>query len=411
MFNRNLKLTFLFVVLLVVTLFFFLNTKTICNNEYWEIAKGNKKIENIKVCIKEHNVDAAIFLSIMYANGDKVEKNHHKAISVIKEFAESGNSLAMIQLADLYSSYGKKYTDYEQAEELYKKAINNQDNYSDSAKLSLARFYARKYHRTKDAIVLDHYKDWIFKIADEGNTEAMRMVASDYVDGNLLDTDYYESLFWFKKAAAKGDTLAYRSIGNLYVNGFLGDADYKEANYWFQKAASNGDDIAAELLEMNPNPFGLEITKATISDFKKVFTNYKKSNKPNPFNGGHTYFVSPKYIPLENVVDDVVFVFNKNNILEAVLIVFNKNQYIELQSYLKSKYNPLIEGANTMFTRGVTEIALRDLFEFFSVRSTSIYNLKVCTLIYKSRAFSLLIYRMDDFLRKQEEANNPLPHL
>ena len=404
MLGKYLKLIFVPIGILVVGMYFFFHAKTVCNNKYWEIAKSDKKIENIEVCTKEHNVDAAIFLSNMYATGDTVEKNHQKAINVIKEFVESGNSLATIQLASLYSCYAKQYTDFEVAEKLYKKAINNQDNYSDKAKFLLAQFYRRKLlSATHDIQDINSYIDWLNKIANEGNVEAIHLLASEYQEGQYLPQDYYASLEWLKKAAEKDSIKAYRAIGNYYANGFLGDPDYIEANYWFQKAVSKGDDVSAKFLEMNPKPFDLEITKATISDFKKIFNHYEKSNKPNYFNGGYTYFVNSKYIPLKDVEDDVVFIFNKNNILEAVLIVFNKNQYTELQNHLKSKYIPFIEGATNMFRKGITEIVLTDHFEFFSTRNTVGYNSKVCTLVYKSRGFSTLIFKRDDLLRKKEE--------
>ncbi|WHA07548.1 hypothetical protein N3Z16_10045 (plasmid) [Candidatus Megaera polyxenophila] len=165
----------------------------------------------------------------------------------------------------------------------------------------------------------------------------MLLLAEEYKEGYKLPKNYNESLKWVKKAADKNDIKAYRTIGNYYINGFLGEPDYQEANYWFQKAADNGDDISQQFLEENPKPLGLEITKATISDFKQKFTRYKKSNLPNYFNGGYTYFVNPEDIPYKGVADDVVFVFSKNNILEAVLIVFNKNQCIEVQQHIKSK--------------------------------------------------------------------------
>ena len=149
MFFRNLKPIFAVLLLVGGVVIIFLNTKTVCNNGYSENAKRNKEIENLEVCVKENNVEAAILLSKLYAEGDNVQKDYQKAIDIIKNFADSGNGLAMIELAHLYSSYEKKYIDFEEAEKWYKKAINNQDSYSENAKLDLAYFYSRKYMRTK----------------------------------------------------------------------------------------------------------------------------------------------------------------------------------------------------------------------------------------------------------------------
>lgn len=123
----------------------------------------------------------------------------------------------------------------------------------------------------------------------------------------------------------------------------------------------------------------------------------------NFINGGQTYLVSREYITLDGVKDDVIFVFDKNSILESVLMVFDKSKYSEIQSHLKSKYSSLVEGDQTHFTQGLTEIELMDSYVFYSPLNTDIHNSRVCTLIYKSRAFSVKLFERDQFLRKKYE--------
>ena len=57
---RNIKIVVLLAIFLILTLFFIINRKTVCNNEYLEEAKTKKQIGNIETCIKEGNVDAAV---------------------------------------------------------------------------------------------------------------------------------------------------------------------------------------------------------------------------------------------------------------------------------------------------------------------------------------------------------------
>lgn len=54
MFFRNLKPIFAVLLLVGGVVIIFLNTKTVCNNEYSENAKRNKEIENLEVCVKEN---------------------------------------------------------------------------------------------------------------------------------------------------------------------------------------------------------------------------------------------------------------------------------------------------------------------------------------------------------------------
>ncbi len=402
MLAKSVKIGVLLVTLLILALFFITNTKIVCSNEYWENAKTQKQIENIEICRQEGNVDAAVLLSKMYANGDIVEKNHLKAIEIVKELAKSGNSNAMIQVADLYSCYNK-YNDYDKAEELYKKAINSGGDYSEKAKIELARFYMRKYYNTKESKYIDLYIDWLKKIAHEGNIDAMHLLASEYKEGQYLNKDYYASLYWLKIAAARDDVYAYRTIGNYYANGFLGEVDDKEAKYWFQEAVNRGDSVAADFLNSNPSPLDLELTIATVSDFKKKFKKYKKLDNPNFINGGETYIVKQEYIALDGLKDDVVFVFDKNSILDSVLIVFDKSKCYDVQSHLKSKYRPIVEGSQTFFTQGLTQIKFMDSYVFYSPLNTTTQDLGVCTLLYQSRVFSIKLFERDQFLSNKYE--------
>lgn len=381
MFIKNIKLIALSSIFITFVIFFIISKKTICNYEYWENAKSTKQVENIKICIKEGNTEAGVLLSKMYATGDTVEKNHAKAIEIIERFAKSGNANAMIQIGDLYSCYGNKLHDFEKAEEWYKKAINNGGNYSEQAKISLAHLYKRKYFNSKDLKYINQYMNWLEKIANEGNNKAMHLLAEEYKEGTYLSKDYHIALEWLKKAALKGDVLAYRAIGNYYANGFFGDANYNEAKYWFQGATKMGDDIAAGFLKDNPAPLGLEITTATVSDFKRKFKKHTKIDSPNFINGGYTYLVDPQYITLDGVKNSVAFVFNKNSILESVLIVIDKNQCIQVQSHIQSKYPPILEGSKNLFSQGLTEIELIGGYVFYSPIFTSKYNPNVCTLI------------------------------
>jgi tetratricopeptide (TPR) repeat protein len=406
MFFKYIKLISLSLIFITFVIFFIISKKTICDNKYWENTKSTRKIENIKICIKEGNTEAAVLLSKMYANGDIVQKNHDEAIEIIERFAESGNSNAMIQIGDLYSSYQNKFLDFEKAEEWYKKAINSSDNYSEQAKISLAHFYMRKYFSTRDQKYVNQYINWLKKIANEGNTEAMNLLAREYQEGTYISKDYHIGLEWLKKAALKSDVLAHRTIGNYYANGFLGDANYNEAKYWFQKATKMGDDISAKFLEDNPVPLGLEITKATISDFQKKFTKHTQLDFPNFINGGYTYLVDQKYINLDGVKGSVNFVFNKNSILESVLMVIDKSQCKELQSHLQSKYLPMLEVSSmNFFSQGLTVIELTGEYVFYSPTFTKKYITNVCTLIYRSRAFSVKLFETEQFIRRQKEIN------
>lgn len=403
MVTKNITLTALAVVCITITTFLMSSTNTVCNNSFWNNAKKNKEVKNIELCIKEGNVNASILLSRMYANGDKVEKNYTKAIEIIETFAKSGNSIAMIQMGDLYSTYNECY-DVQKAELWYKKAINNRDAYLEKAEMNLAYFYNRKYYASKNIKYINLYIDYLTNIANRGNVEAMRLLSKEYQEGDVINQDYYLSMEWLKRAAEKGDVSAHRSIGNYYANGFIGEPDYIQARNWLKKALSMGDNIAEKRLDDNPSPLGLEITKSTIHDFKTKFPKYLKLEEPNFINGGSTYLVNHKYIEIEGIQSDAIFVFNKNSILESVLIVFDHSKYNEIQSHLEKKYRPLINGAQDRFNQGFTEIILRHGYVLYSPQIyVPKHHTNLCTLIYNSSAFSIKVFEKEKFIENKKK--------
>ncbi len=245
--NNIIKIICTITAIAIAIILFVVSNKKICNNNFLEDAINTKNVENIELCAKENQVDAAILLSQMYVKGDNVDKNFAKALEVLDKFVKSGHTLAMIELGNLLSchSYQAQYQDIDRAESLYKKAINNQDNYREKAIFELARFYIRKYYTTKETLYSDLYISLLTELANEGNTRAMLQLASEHQEGQYVKKSYAISLEWLQKAAQKGDAKAYRAIGNYYVNGYLEDtANYEKALYFFHKAIELGDDIA-----------------------------------------------------------------------------------------------------------------------------------------------------------------------
>jgi TPR repeat protein len=147
---------------------FSLNWQKTCNKEYFNAAKKKKNINNIEICIKENNVKAAILLSTMYVNGDKVNKNFAKAIEVLERFAQSGHTPAIIKLANLLSCYSNQYRDLDRAESLYTKSISKKDDYSKEGSFELARFYIRNYFTSKEKKYVNLYMNQLNEAAKVG---------------------------------------------------------------------------------------------------------------------------------------------------------------------------------------------------------------------------------------------------
>ena len=82
--------------------------------------------------------------------------------------------------------------------------------------------------------------DYFMIAAEGGIIQAQRIIAQEYVSGNVLSRDYETARVWMEKAANQGDAQAQLMLGHYYVSDF-GYNDDQKAFEWFEKAAEQGD--------------------------------------------------------------------------------------------------------------------------------------------------------------------------
>ena len=91
------------------------------------------------------------------------------------------------------------------------------------------------------------------KAAQEGNVDAMCMLAEAYIDGDQLRFDPELACHWWTKAAMAGNVTAMYNLGLLY-NGDLSRTfkrDNDQAVYWLIKAIKGGDQDAKKVFDAN----------------------------------------------------------------------------------------------------------------------------------------------------------------
>jgi len=80
---------------------------------------------------------------------------------------------------------------------------------------------------------------WYRKSADAGNAWAMGQLAYYYEYGQGVNQDYNEAAKWYRKAADAENAWAMDNLGWLYFNGKGVTSNYIEAEKWFRKAIDN----------------------------------------------------------------------------------------------------------------------------------------------------------------------------
>ena len=90
-------------------------------------------------------------------------------------------------------------------------------------------------------------KEWYDK-AQQGDAEAQFYLGVCYYNGEGVNQDYSQAVYWWRKAAEQGLAEAQYNLGVCYERGEGVNQDYSQAVYWYRKAAEQGDEDAKEAL-------------------------------------------------------------------------------------------------------------------------------------------------------------------
>ena len=82
---------------------------------------------------------------------------------------------------------------------------------------------------------------WYTKAAEQGHAEAQFLIGKKYATGDGVPQDYSKAKLWYEKAAAQGHAKAENNLGVMYDEGNGVPQDKSQAIRWFQKAAEQGE--------------------------------------------------------------------------------------------------------------------------------------------------------------------------
>jgi len=146
----------------------------------------------------------------------------------------------------------------------------------------LARMWvARLYHKGRCGFPGDEARakemaerviKQVKSLTNEGNTEAMFLLASAYDEGLAIAEDHVQAVYWYRKAAEKGDASAMNSLGWMYEQGKGVAKDEAQAVYWFRKVAEKGEATA-----MTNLGWMYEQGKGVAKDAKQAVYWYRKA--------------------------------------------------------------------------------------------------------------------------------------
>ncbi len=178
-----------------------------------------------------------------YLKGEQgVEKDVTKGVSLIRNAASQGNSLAQGQLGYLYShGIGVVADDKESFQWSRKAAMQGHivSQYNVAADFYKGRGIAEdKTEATK----------WFRKAANQGHLGAQASMGRAYYKGYGVSQDYAEAAMWYEKAAQRGDAFSQRRLGLMYAQGEGVPQSSSIAYDWYKKAAGQDDVLSQKQL-------------------------------------------------------------------------------------------------------------------------------------------------------------------
>ena len=197
---------------------------------------------------------------------DNSDYNYDK-VSALQDLACKGDTVAMIELGNLYTNgtYVPKSTSKAMQWYILAKLLGNVDatcglcksiyNNTDfevkneiiqnQLRRSMVNFaYCREGERFHSDENYESAFYWFKKAADMGESTSQRILGLCYEKGDGVEKDFEKAIYWYQKAADNGNSMAKRRIGWCYKNGIGFQRDLKKAAYYFAKAAEAGESTA-----------------------------------------------------------------------------------------------------------------------------------------------------------------------
>ena len=162
-------------------------------------------------------------------------QNPEKAFSIIREYADKGNGMALYLMGAYYENgYNAVDCRREKAIEYYRKAL--QAGYAPAAIECCS--YESDEERKND--LLNQWAEKNSALAQEGDCLAEEDLGYMYHYGRGVEQSYEKAVEWYRKAADQGYARAQHNLGYMYYSGHGVEQSYEKAVEWYRKAADQG---------------------------------------------------------------------------------------------------------------------------------------------------------------------------
>lgn len=241
-------------------------------DDFWERSElDDLSVEEKIEAAEKGNVTAMEELAVLYLNGDEdqeIAPEPEKSVCWFKKAAEAGDATAMFNLGLHYAKGHGVKRDFGQAVEWMRKAADAGDDDAPrlieeyqkladavekaemgdaQAQAELAEGFMKLGGSLDQAGAGDDYTEsvkWAKKAAEQGNADAMWVLALAYEHGRGVDESVDVAIECYEQGAELGNASCQHSLGCYYARGDYLKKDNKKAFELFQKSAAQGYGLA-----------------------------------------------------------------------------------------------------------------------------------------------------------------------
>jgi len=120
---------------------------------------------------------------------------------------------------------------------------------------------------------------WWRKAAEQGNARAQENLGVAYAHEVGVSRDFAQAALWFRRAADQGDADAQNQLGFLYLIGWGVPQSYKDALFWLDLAGSGKlENLRREDLDKERADAASHLTQGVLSETEQRVRKWRESH-------------------------------------------------------------------------------------------------------------------------------------
>lgn len=189
-----------------------------------------------------YQLDKQLEASIKWYIGANGKVDDNKAKELLDTAASTGDPLAVMWLARVYSTGRMGYpADKTKAKDIAQGVIHNVEALAEQnvpeAVFLMGTAYAEEIGKNKNS---QEAVKWYRRAAELGHTLAQHNLGNAYAFAQGIEQNHELAVKWWRKAAEQGDAIPQYQLGLSYEKGNGVEKDLEKARYWYQQSADRG---------------------------------------------------------------------------------------------------------------------------------------------------------------------------